>query len=779
MNQCKKSVSGLLDNVYGKVIYEHGGIRGRVLHQASTTYYKRIFKGGNKRNKMNYRVFSQNLTKYKIDILADIKKNPDYEIYHEDTKVLLNSLHQDIRRVAKMQSKNNYAIVIPKKIEIEFFGGEASFEVEEIGKIGGLKINARVDCLVELDSEKFIIREFKSYELNKNDEMSNLNLKNHREFMQTCLYGIIFEKARHQKCGVVQLVYFPNKVVSYKFTDDLRETAVKFAMNTAFEGFNGITFEFTSENDEDHNDVKESHAKISELHNTSAPTTPPSDPWNQYNSNGISEDDDYCLGSINTVKGKPLELVMGGDNQMKGYLYPNKAHLVRDGYCVIVEKEEDGVRIMCIVKKIECSEDYFPGETSSHKEYNYKITLIPVGQFTPEGYQALNPQTIIGGKIKIPTQNEFCEFKKIPQNGIEIASIQGLNTGVPYLLKIRTLYQSVFMSGQQGSGKTSALKLLSLLIAQEKDSPAQIILDNEGEYGNLANIPSTKQSEKLMKLHRINALNINKFRFINIDTDKGFCLTLKAIDPVDLPYFLHELTPISHDTLQTIIYDIIEENKGKEFTLPELKKFIFYYMENEIYSATSGTKSAIRRALNSISLRIFDLPEVEPIDFESMLIPGNITVINSYILRDSHQRIVALYLLAILHKRALKGKEKLKVFLHLDEIQRLLPKSKSQSDSEYLKRIVKFLDEIVHRGRKRDYGVAFATQSIMDVKKEIIDLCNTKIFLQTQGSGSNYLKEYFNNKQDIERLKHLPQGHAYITSMGKHDPVEIKFPFIN
>ena len=252
MNQSKKSVSNLLDKAYGRLIYKQGGKHGRVLHQASTTYYKRIFKGGNNRNKMNYRVFSQNLTKAKIDILADIKKNPDYEIYHEDIKVLLNSLHQDIRRVAKMQSKNNYAIVIPKNIEIEFFGGEASFEVEEVGKIGGLKINARVDCLIEINSEKFIIREFKSYELNKEHEMSNINSKNHREFMQTCLYGIIFEKARHQKCGAIQLVYFPNKVVSYNFTDDLRETAMKFAMKTAFEGFNGITFEFTSEFDDDH-----------------------------------------------------------------------------------------------------------------------------------------------------------------------------------------------------------------------------------------------------------------------------------------------------------------------------------------------------------------------------------------------------------------------------------------------------------------------------------------------------------------------------------------------
>ena len=206
MNQSKKSVSELLDKAYGTVTYKQGGKRGRVLHQGSTTYYKRIFKGGNKRNKMNYRVFSQNLTKQKIDILIDIKRNPDYEIYHEDIKVLLNSIHQDIRRVAKMQSKKNYGNVIPKEIENEFFGGEASFEVEEVGKIGGLKISARVDCLIDLSSEKFIIREFKSYDSNKDDDLHKTNSKNHREFMQTCLYGIIFETARHQKCGAVQLV---------------------------------------------------------------------------------------------------------------------------------------------------------------------------------------------------------------------------------------------------------------------------------------------------------------------------------------------------------------------------------------------------------------------------------------------------------------------------------------------------------------------------------------------------------------------------------------------
>ncbi len=538
-------------------------------------------------------------------------------------------------------------------------------------------------------------------------------------------------------------------------------------MDTAFEGFEGISFQFHLEDNE----------YMDEQVNGLVDTTPPDNPIGSRGSDDFFDED--ILGWINTIKGKPLQLIMGQDNKMEGFLYPNKAYRIKDGYCVIVEKEEDGIRIMCIVKKIECSEDHYPGETASHKEENYKIILIPVGQFTPEGYQELRPQTIIKGKIKIPTNDEFCEYKKIPQNGMHIGSIQGLNTGISYPIELKTLYQSTFMSGQQGTGKTTALKVMTLQMAQEKYSPAVIILDNEGEYGDLKMIPSNERSEKLMEKCGIKPLKDETFNYINIGNKNGCCLTLKAIDPVDLPYFLHELTPISHDTLQTIIFDIVEDYEGKDFTLPELRKYIFKYMDTERYGAAASSKDAIRRAMTSISLRIFDIPDIKVLDFEAMLAPGKITIINSYNLRDFHQRIVGLYLLAILHKLALKGKEKLRVIFILDEVQRLLPNSKSQSDSDYTKRIIKFLDEVVHRGRKRDYGVIFATQSVKDVKKEIIDLCNSKIFFQTQGSGLNYIKEYFNNKEDLERLKRLPQGFAFITSKGKHEPVEIKFPYIN
>jgi len=492
MEKNKKSVSNLLDKDFGKIRPYHRGIRGIVIHEASTKYYKKIFKTADRNNKLNYRIFSERLTKAKADVLTDIKMNPNYEIYHEDVRVLLNTLHKEIRQVGKTLAKENYNIIIPQEIEINLFGGEVSFEIEAIGKIGGLKIPARLDCLIEIDSDNFIVRDFKSYEKEKEDDPMNQKSQYHRVFMQVCLYALIFEKERYQKCEAIQIAYFPNKIISYDFTEEFKETAKKFAMDTAFEGFEGISFQFQSED----NEYMDKQVNNFESQDQIAGTTTPDIPIGSKGSDDSFNDD--VLGWINTIKGKPLQLIMSQDNKMEGFLYPNKAHRVKDGYCVIVEKEEDGVRIMCIVKKIECSEDHYPGETASHKEENYKIILIPVGQFTPEGYQELRPQTIIGGKIKIPTNNEFCEYKKIPQNGMHIGSIQGLNTGIYYPIEQTTLYQSTFISGQQGTGKTTALKTMTLQMAQEKDSPAVIILDNEGEYGDLKMIPSNERSEKLM-----------------------------------------------------------------------------------------------------------------------------------------------------------------------------------------------------------------------------------------------------------------------------------------
>ncbi len=728
------------------------------MHESRSRFFKEIFKNKNPRNKINYRVFSQRVTMACGDILADTRINNDYKLYYEDLKVLLNVLKKEILRVGKMQSKNNNYIVIPKQIEKELFGGYVFFEYEGVGKIGGIKIKGIVDELIELDSSSFIIRDFKSYDYDEDINPLDSNSKLHRDFMQICVYGLIFEQDRYQRCESIQLVYFPNKVVEYEFTEELKEKARKFALDTAFEGFEGVSFDFQLNETEKLINQSDLNVNFRE---------------NDILSSEFESND--CLGWIDTTKAKPLELINGKENKLQGFLYSNKAKKVRDGYCLIVETDKK-IRVMCKVEKIECFEQHVSGETASHKEEDYKIILNPKVEFTLEGCRDVTPQTIIKGKIMFPMRREIYEYKKLPLDGLPIGTLVGLNDSYLYHFDMRLLFQSIFMGGVQETGKTSAIKYQTLMLAQTSNSPKILILDNEGEYRDLIKIPTTERSRNLMNKLKIKSIDPNDFSLIEIGADEGFCLTLKAIDPLDFPYLLRDLTPITYDSLLTIIYDIIKDTQKEEFTLPELKKQIFEYLAKAKYDLAKGTKSAIRRALNSVSLKIFDVLGVKPINLMSILSSKKVIVINSHNLRDYHQRIVGLYLLAMLHRVAMKGQQKLGIVFILDEIQRLIPKSKS--DSEYQKRIIGFLDEVVHRGRKRDYGVIFATQSPLDVKKEIIDLCNTKMFFQIQGETSFILREYL-NKEERERLKKLIVGEAFITSKGKHEPVRIKFPFIN
>jgi len=115
---------------------------------------------------------------------------------------------------------------------------------------------------------------------------------------------------------------------------------------------------------------------------------------------------------------------------------------------------------------------------------------------------------------------------------------------------------------------------------------------------------------------------------------------------------------------------------------------------------------------------------------------------------DEEQRLIALFLLCALHKCKMKKRNReygSGILFYLDEVQRLLPKILSNSDNQ--KRIIHYLVDIHHQGRKRKYGVIYATQSPLEIKKDINDLCNTKIFFQIQGDASTLLKEYLNKEE--------------------------------
>ena len=108
MEKNRKSVSYLLDKAFGEKIQQGEGKRGNIMHEAYARFLKNIFKTASRYNKTSYIIFSQRLTKVKTDILADIRKNSDSELYHEDVKILLNAMLNSIRGVAKISFEQRF-----------------------------------------------------------------------------------------------------------------------------------------------------------------------------------------------------------------------------------------------------------------------------------------------------------------------------------------------------------------------------------------------------------------------------------------------------------------------------------------------------------------------------------------------------------------------------------------------------------------------------------------------------------------------------------------------
>ena len=191
--------------------------RGKVLHNIRAHFLQEALKTGY-RNKISYTIFCQRIREIYNKILAEIRSNNSINYLYRDANILLKALMKDITTKAKEIARSNNWNLTPQKVEKELFGGIISFEQEESMEIDGTIINARVDDFIELGSGNFIVREFKSYQLD--GEIPDISESAYyKDFIQVCLYAFILEETRSQSCSFIELVYYPNKVLRYEFSE--------------------------------------------------------------------------------------------------------------------------------------------------------------------------------------------------------------------------------------------------------------------------------------------------------------------------------------------------------------------------------------------------------------------------------------------------------------------------------------------------------------------------------------------------------------------------------
>ena len=455
---------------------------------------------------------------------------------------------------------------------------------------------------------------------------------------------------------------------------------------------------------------------------------------------------------------------------LEGFLYTKNLGdsplETQHGMYLIAQNGSEYPKIFCKVTQIDSYKEVKSTYESSISGLTAIVALEPQYEIS-DGYEGeLRTQCLEGFKLRFPNDEEFGIIYRIPKEGLHLGNWRISHSKcLEYKYPIEKIYKSMFVSGVQGTGKTNFLKFLVKTLSSSiyENKPAIVIVDVEGEY--------SKSIEKLE--------NVEKY-VVSPGNDIGnVTLSISEIAPEDLQYFMPEMESKTSELMDKIVkncYEHLEKTYGR-FTKEQLLTTIGYQVRTDMLFHPAQ-RPAILRALETNNFDLFNQAGKEILTADKLLIPNKINIIDlSSLEHDSQQRAAALYLLTMFHRYKLKSNNKINLALIIDESHRLFPRVASyELRREYMLRIAHKISEITHRGRKRNYGIVFATQSPSDITPTIIELCDTKVCFRL--SGHKQWIQQFLGKEYCKELDELETGTAIISCKGVHEPVKIEIPLM-
>jgi DNA helicase HerA-like ATPase len=450
----------------------------------------------------------------------------------------------------------------------------------------------------------------------------------------------------------------------------------------------------------------------------------------------------------------------------------------------------DSKRIICKLKQITSFPKSAQIQTKGISEFVTKIELEPMREISNEYSGPLRNNDLNYYELRTPTTDELIRYYSLPQSGIPLGTLKsGENNSInniPFYCDEKQIYQSVFVCGAKGTGKTTFIKwliraLTSIKGGIPKELPAVVIFDVEREF---TKIDSKDQLHETVQ-QLIEKLGVGVQREIDIirisaePESADATLTLGEITSDHFAYFVPNLTLNTTMGLERIYKDIIKkcQSDGTPITAGEILREIQTAAEmgRDIHHSQ---REAIIRATSSIVFDIFDQPKLKKLKAKELLVPGKITVIDANDLTDDQQRSVALYLLSMFHRYKIKTENSTKLILILDEAHRIFPKS-GDLKKDYIQRLGKFVGDVVHRGRRRKYGILLATQYPRDISGEVVDLCDTTILFRIAGN-TTWLREKLGSPDNVKKVIDLPTGEAFMVAKGfsTNEPLRVCIPNI-
>ena len=472
-----------------------------------------------------------------------------------------------------------------------------------------------------------------------------------------------------------------------------------------------------------------------------------------------------------------------------GYVKGNYRELIVQGKNLVIFHREENLKFYAKIEKIENYPITAGGFETSITETATRLHLRPFYEIAyAENYKGqYRPHNMMGLELDFPNSNELMEMLNIPQEGLVLGNLVESEQNIPFNYPLHpedTIFQSVFIAGVQGSGKTNFTKMLVNSL-HSKTNTAMVILDREGEYGNFTDAEKmTPDGKKFFEKHGISSVKPNLLRLSNDFFEATATMSIQGIDPLDILMVLPELETKSAAVLRTIVSQAVRNiaESGVELSLPVLEKEVLLELRTSQYltgMAGSSMRGAIERALISHNLRLFDQNNKTKLVADVLFKEGAVTVIDCQSLSSDQQRMVALYLLLMLNKHKLHEKHREPgVLLFIDEAEVLFPVKPTNGEKDYVQRLEEMAREPVRRGRKHKFGIVAITHRPNDISAAVENLCNTKIAFRTS-TAKTWLRDNF-GKELVHEIETMETGNCYINTMktSKQIQAKVSVPFV-
>lgn len=354
-------------------------------------------------------------------------------------------------------------------------------------------------------------------------------------------------------------------------------------------------------------------------------------------------------------------------------------------------------------------------------------------------------------------------------------------------------FHQILICGKTGSGKTVASKYLAQYFVEEMDGAVLAINVKDVDFlmmdkKSLSKNPSVIKEWATLKQDPHGIENFTIYFPANIDISTApwvtqelcqkITLNVKEIEPESLTGLLRGITDIAAQNLPNIFRYWQETRKrmvDEDFTFGDFVEYFSHAeMDGRIFRTMnsrgeetaeitlhSGTFANIQRNLISAQ-EFFDNPDAKSLDWEDILYPGKMSVIN--VAGRKGVEFGSILLRHLLHRIVEAKSQKLSdvpILIIIDEVHQFY-------NTESSKEALGDIDTICRTGRSQEIGVIFSSQNPQDIPHGLSSVINTKIFFKTDLSSA----KSHGIIASAEEIENLRKGFAAVNI---HDLSQVKF----